>query len=135
MRTPFCWILAAVIFGFYCALPVAARADISEQVPVGPRAIAMGGAFTSIADDATALFWNPAGLPYIGHQEISATHAKLYGSEIRDNLASYILPFSLNRAVGIDWYHSGFNDQELGFGENRIDLSYGVKFKSLFSVG
>ena len=29
---------------------------------VGARALAMGGAFTSIADDTSAIYWNPAGL-------------------------------------------------------------------------
>jgi len=29
---------------------------------VGARALAMGGAFTSIADDTSAVYWNPAGL-------------------------------------------------------------------------
>ena len=28
----------------------------------GPRSAAMGGAFVAVADDATALYWNPAGL-------------------------------------------------------------------------
>lgn len=32
---------------------------------VGAKAIAMGGAFTSIADDTTAIYWNPAGLAKI----------------------------------------------------------------------
>ena len=45
-------------------------ADPSYQVPVGPRGLAMGGAFSSVADDATAVFWNPAGLSRIGNQEI-----------------------------------------------------------------
>src|SRR5215471_13675354 len=30
--------------------------------PVGVRAAGMGGAFTAVADDGTAPFWNPAGL-------------------------------------------------------------------------
>ena len=28
-------------------------------IGVGPKSIAMGGAFTSIADDASTLYWNP----------------------------------------------------------------------------
>ena len=31
---------------------------------VGSRAVGMGGAFTSIANDATAMYWNPAGLGF-----------------------------------------------------------------------
>jgi hypothetical protein len=29
---------------------------------VGTRAMGMGGAFVAVADDATAAYWNPAGL-------------------------------------------------------------------------
>lgn len=38
----------------------AVRQD-SGQAPVGVRAAGMGGAFTAVADDASAAFWNPAG--------------------------------------------------------------------------
>ena len=37
------------------------------KIPVGARAIGMGGAFVAVTDDATAPYWNPAGgvyLPY-----------------------------------------------------------------------
>src|SRR3954468_21692066 len=30
--------------------------------PVGVRAAGMGGAFTAVADDASAVYWNPGGL-------------------------------------------------------------------------
>ena len=39
---------------------------------VGAKAIAMGGAFTSIADDPTAIYWNPAGLSLIQMYSVSA---------------------------------------------------------------
>ena len=32
---------------------------------VGIKAVGMGGAFTSIADDTSAIYWNPAGLAQI----------------------------------------------------------------------
>ena len=44
------------------------------QAPVGPRAIAMGGAYSSLADDASALFWNPAGLTAVEHQEFAVEY-------------------------------------------------------------
>jgi hypothetical protein len=34
----------------------------AQSPPVGVRAAGMGGAFTAVADDGTAAFWNPAGL-------------------------------------------------------------------------
>jgi long-subunit fatty acid transport protein len=37
---------------------------------VGVRAMGMGGAFTGVADDFTAVFWNPAGLAQIRHYEV-----------------------------------------------------------------
>src|SRR5262245_10471294 len=128
------WI-ARVIVGGTTLLCAVARADISEQIPVGPRAIAMGGAFSSIADDATAPFWNPAGLPWIGQQEISVNHANLFGSDIKNDYLAFVLPLTPAHAVAVDWFHSGFQDPELKFGENRIDLSYGWRYGSLFSAG
>jgi hypothetical protein len=41
-------------------LPTAATAQIVENV--GTRAQGMGGAFVAVADDATATWWNPAGI-------------------------------------------------------------------------
>jgi hypothetical protein len=41
------------------SLPVSAYAQ--AEAPVGVRAAGMGGAFTAVADDASAVFWNPAG--------------------------------------------------------------------------
>lgn len=41
-------------------VPTAALAQ--GEAPVGVRAAGMGGAFTAIADDASAVFWNPGGL-------------------------------------------------------------------------
>jgi hypothetical protein len=37
---------------------------------IGARAIAMGGAFTAICDDASATFWNPAGLAQMHNNQL-----------------------------------------------------------------
>jgi hypothetical protein len=112
-----------------------AAAGPSEQVPIGPRGIAMGGAYTSLAQDASAMYWNPAGLARIGHQEIAGSYANLFQSDVKDNFAAFVLPISRRHAVGIDWYHSGFEDPELDFGENRFDLSYAAQVHPLLSAG
>src|SRR3989338_2551635 len=38
----------------------------SVKSPIGIRALGMGSAFTAVADDGTALFYNPAGLGGLG---------------------------------------------------------------------
>ncbi len=107
----------------------------SSQVPVGPRAIGMGGAFSAIADDVSALFWNPAGLVGVGHQEFAVSHANLFGTGNRDDLASFVLPLSPRLATATDWYHSGFDDGELGFSENRLTLGAAFKVRPRLWLG
>jgi hypothetical protein len=46
---------------FIAAMSVHAAAQTSFEV-VGSRALGMGGAFVAVADDPSAVFWNPAGL-------------------------------------------------------------------------
>jgi long-subunit fatty acid transport protein len=48
------------------SFPLPARADLSAVLGVTPRATSMGNAYTAIADDASALYFNPAGLARIG---------------------------------------------------------------------
>jgi hypothetical protein len=40
-----------------------ASAQVPAETSGGARALGMGGAFTAVADDATATWWNAAGLP------------------------------------------------------------------------
>ncbi len=43
------------------------------EIDVGARAVGMGGAFVAVADDATAIFWNPAGLAWLEGTEVMAS--------------------------------------------------------------
>jgi len=57
MKTVVCGLLAAAVV-VVCPSPAAAQ----MWELVGTRAQGMGGAFVAVADDATATWWNPAGL-------------------------------------------------------------------------
>ncbi|HWN80455.1 MAG TPA: PorV/PorQ family protein, partial [Candidatus Udaeobacter sp.] len=57
------WGLASALL--LAAAPLRAEDNaglVSLELPVGTRASGMGTAFVSVADDPTAMFWNPAGL-------------------------------------------------------------------------
>jgi hypothetical protein len=41
-------------------------------IGVGARALGMGGAYVAVADDSTAVYWNPAGLTHVQHMEVAA---------------------------------------------------------------
>jgi hypothetical protein len=54
--------MRSLIFTFVIAVMLASTADAQTEPPAGVRATGMGGAFVAVADDASAVFWNPAGL-------------------------------------------------------------------------
>ena len=63
---------------------------------IGPRAIGMGGAFAAVADDASAVYWNVAGLAQLSSYELSLSSAPVY---FTDNVNG-------NPAFGFPWYAS-----------------------------
>jgi long-chain fatty acid transport protein len=46
-----------------------ARASLSNTLGAGAKATSYGGAFTAIADDYSASFYNPAGLATVKNRE------------------------------------------------------------------
>ncbi len=76
-------VTAAAIFA--SALPNQAQAAASYgqasdlfNIGAGARSMAMGGAFTGLADDASAPYFNPAGLAYLDEHQIMVMHAPLF---------------------------------------------------------
>src|SRR5262245_19441889 len=46
----------------------------------GARALGMGNAYTAVADDASAIYWNPAGLASMHHDEVQLSHEFRFGN-------------------------------------------------------
>ena len=59
---------------------------------VGGRALGMGGAFVAVCDDASAGYWNPAGLQKLGQKQLIFMHAETFGSLLNHDYLAYVLP-------------------------------------------
>lgn len=97
---------------------------IGNDFIIGARSAGMGGAFASIADDFTALYWNPAGLSQIKQIEFfgSLSHEKLeyetsYFNSPATTFISSTKPNSLGIVLPIPTYQGGL---AFAFGVNRV---------------
>ena len=63
---------------------------------VDARALGMGGAFVSIADNYSALYWNPAGLAQIPVAQVGGASANLFGLGLYHSFIAGVLPFVIN---------------------------------------
>jgi len=60
----------------------------------GARAMGMGGAFVSVADDPSAAYWNPAGLVTLNGIEIGTMYGSLFNDKTRNTYFSVHYPTS-----------------------------------------
>uniref|UniRef100_A0A832G737 PorV/PorQ family protein n=1 Tax=Ignavibacterium album TaxID=591197 RepID=A0A832G737_9BACT len=67
---------------------------------VGPRAIGMGGAFTSVSNDILSTYWNPAGTASIVSNEAFFNHTDLY-IDIKHDYAAFASNLSDLGTVGL----------------------------------
>lgn len=63
------------------------------KLGIGSRAVGMAGAYTALADDMTALYWNPAGLAQLRRQEMHLTHNESF-EDLRHDFAGYARPLA-----------------------------------------
>ena len=111
----------------------------------GARSLGMGKAFVSIADDASATYWNPAGLAQIDRKEITALHAILWADTMYDFI-SYVHPITGMGTVGgsITRLYSGKFDgrdennistHEFSDSQTALGASYGKQIVDVLALG
>ncbi len=118
------------------------------NVPIGARATAMGGAFGATANDAAALYWNPAGLAGMRDATASFEYAAWYvGSDVNYAAVASPTPFG-TIAVGVTALTYGDMDvidetsnnqlptgETFSAGSYVLSLGYGRELTDKFSMG
>jgi long-subunit fatty acid transport protein len=117
------------------------------RIPVGSKGAAMGSAFVSIADDATAMFWNPGGMARLTKKSLYVDHSPwLPGLDF--NYFALALPFEGAGAVGLNVtalttaeMTRTTIDQPMGTGETftassiAVGVAYAYNLTDRFSIG
>ncbi len=85
---------------------------------VGARPMGMGGAFTAVADDASAVSWNPGGLAQLDSLNLLATH-EVMGEDMGLSYAAAALP--------LGWSVIGGSLTALSFGSYDLRDDVGSK--------
>ena len=114
------------------------------RLGAGARSIGLGGAFTAIAEDATATVWNPAGLGSAADLSLNFSTQRL-SLDRSHNFIAITKTLGNAGAVGLAATNFGVSDYSLydasgeyggkaDYSTNAYSLSYGIAFGH-FNVG
>jgi hypothetical protein len=117
------------------------------KIGVGPRGVAMGESFVAVANDGSALFWNPAGLVLFGQNEVFAARTE-YVVDIKQDFLGIVYHLGPEDAIGAAVSSLHTDDMEIttetqpfgtgrffSFGDVALSLSYAKKMTDQFSFG
>lgn len=117
------------------------------KIEVGAKAIAMGGAFVSQANDASALYWNPGGLSKLQNSGAMFTHT-YWLADINHDFAGIVLKIGDQHTIGFSYTSLTMGDMKVrteiypeGTGElftasdYSLGISYGLNLTEDFSIG
>jgi len=70
-------------------------------IGVGGRPLGMGGAYTALANDVTAGYYNPAGLIRLNYPQISLMHDERFGNLVNYDFAAVAIPYGHDMSFGL----------------------------------
>ncbi len=83
-------------FVFFCEMEVGAA---FENIGLTARAMGMGGAYSAVARDTSALLWNPAGAAQMSSPEIGLSYVELYDL-LGYSFIGWAHPIRLGQTIG-----------------------------------
>ena len=117
------------------------------EIPVGASAVGMGSAFVSLANDATSLYWNPAGAAWLVQSEVLAMHTS-WIADTRFDYAAFVLPLEDFGTVGVNVTNLSMDDMKVttvampegdgeyfSAGDLAVGVSYAHRLTDRFTIG
>lgn len=102
---------------------------------VSARPASMADSFAALADDASAPFYNPAGITGLNRMELDSTYSFLFPgldiSGLNRMFFSFVLPVKNKMAFALSY--SGLSLKDL-YGEHMFQLTYGQNLDSIWSL-
>ncbi len=110
-----------------------------------PRTLALGKAFTGLANDAEAVYFNPGGLAQLRTQDLKLAHSSLYG-DMRMEYLGYALPTKQFGTFALTLLNYGAENLEVRdehndlydpafFAQNAYIFSYAYSPTRIFGIG
>lgn len=142
-------ILVLIPFTSYCGGFSKVGTSVAQflKIGVGARAVGMGESFAAVANDISALYWNPAGMTNLNSISVGVSHSQWF-ADIYHNYAGVAIPLSESDVIGLSAVSLTTNEQEVTTVEQpegtgvfynvsdlAIGLSYARKLTDRFSVG
>ncbi|PKV76373.1 putative type IX sorting system protein PorV2 [Pontibacter ramchanderi] len=133
----------SILIAVLCFVSGAVQAQVSTpkysneflNIGVGARALGMGNVQVAIADDATAGFWNPAGLVQLQNKyNIALMHSELFAGIAKNDFGSFAMPIDSSSALAVSVIRLGVDDI---VDTRRLQNEYGyIQYDSIrfFSV-
>ena len=140
------WLMLCPVF-LYAGFPkVGTTAAPFLKIGVGARAVALGGNFTAVANDVSAMYWNPAGISEISNTSMAATHTSWFAG-ISHDVVQMAVPIGVFSAIGLELIYLSSGDIEQTTIEEQdgngifydvtdlaLALAYAMKLTDRFAV-
>ena len=117
------------------------------KIGVGARALGMGETFAGVANDASTLFWNPAGMMNLSGISLIVSHSEWF-ADISHDYAGFSLSWGNSNALGVSVIALNTPEQEVttvaqpegtgiyyDVGDIALGLSYARALTDRFSTG
>lgn len=117
------------------------------EIGIGAASTSMGGAFVSIVDDVSALYWNASGIANLTGYQAMVSHTT-WIADTRHDFAGLVLPLGDFGTIGLSLVSLSMDDMKVrtveqpngtgeffSAGDLVVGLSYARKLTERFSIG